>query len=135
MADAGVESVRGDSNSNKLEVKGKVDPGKIQKKVKRKTKTKVKLIFPPAESEGYGDEHERGDKKLEEEKTRPDDVANTAENEGYGDEHERGDKKFTKKNNHLLQRSCNLPSISLTNCSTLLRLSQVCMIKKKVTNS
>lgn len=76
MADAGVESVKGDSTSNKLEVKGKVDPKKIRKMVKRKTKREVKLILPSAESEGCRDENKRPDEKWEE-KTRPDDIANT----------------------------------------------------------
>ncbi|TXG58461.1 hypothetical protein EZV62_016290 [Acer yangbiense] len=71
----GVESVKSDINSNKLEVKGKVDPVKIQKMVKRKTKTNVKLIFPLPEIESYGDENECPEEKLEE-KTRPADIAN-----------------------------------------------------------
>ncbi|KAK2654961.1 hypothetical protein Ddye_008013 [Dipteronia dyeriana] len=71
----GVVSVKSDINSNKLEVKGKVNPAKIQKMVKRKTKTKVKLIFPSPEIDGYGDENECPEEKLEE-KTRPDDTAN-----------------------------------------------------------
>ncbi|KAI9154519.1 hypothetical protein LWI28_027471 [Acer negundo] len=71
----GVESVKSDINSNKLEVKGKVDPVKIQKMVKRKTKTKVKLIFPLPEIESYGDENGCPEEKLEE-KTRPADIAN-----------------------------------------------------------
>ncbi|KAK3226576.1 hypothetical protein Dsin_006438 [Dipteronia sinensis] len=71
----GVESVKSDINSNKLEVKGKVNPEKIQKMVKCKTKTKVKLIFPSPEIGGYGDENECPEEKLEE-KTRPDDIAN-----------------------------------------------------------
>ncbi|KAL5742983.1 hypothetical protein ACOSP7_029715 [Xanthoceras sorbifolium] len=64
----GVESVKAGSNSNKLEVKGKVDPSEIQKRVERKTKTKVKLIFPSPENEGPRE-------NCEEEKTRTDDIA------------------------------------------------------------
>ncbi|KAK3226575.1 hypothetical protein Dsin_006437 [Dipteronia sinensis] len=70
----GVES-KGDINSNKLEVKGKANPDRTRRMVKCKTKTKAKHILPSPEIEGYGDENERPEEKLEE-KTRPVDNAN-----------------------------------------------------------
>ncbi|KAK1563425.1 hypothetical protein Q3G72_027395 [Acer saccharum] len=70
----GVES-KGDINSNKLEVKGKANHDRTRRMVKCKTKKKVKRIFPSPEIEGYGDEDERPDEKLEE-KTKPVDNAN-----------------------------------------------------------
>ncbi|TXG58462.1 hypothetical protein EZV62_016291 [Acer yangbiense] len=70
----GVES-KGDINSNKLEVKGKANHDRTRRMVKCKTKTKVKHIFPLPEIEGYGDENERPEEKLEE-KTKSVDNAN-----------------------------------------------------------
>ncbi|KAJ4704956.1 Heavy metal-associated isoprenylated plant protein [Melia azedarach] len=54
----GVESVKGDGNSAKLEVMGKVDPFKIQEMVKHETKKEVELFLPSSEMEG-----DRGEKK------------------------------------------------------------------------
>ncbi|KAL5704924.1 hypothetical protein ACHQM5_023282 [Ranunculus cassubicifolius] len=66
----GVESVQGDSATNKLTVKGKVSPGTLREWLENKTKKKVDILSPlpgkPAEAkkEGGGD----GDKKKAEEK-------------------------------------------------------------------
>ncbi|KAI3852681.1 hypothetical protein MKX03_014003 [Papaver bracteatum] len=66
----GVEEVQGDIASNKLTVKGKVDPVKIKEKLEQKTKKKVELIspLPPKKVEGGEKKVEGGDKKKEEKK-------------------------------------------------------------------
>ncbi|XP_026415396.1 heavy metal-associated isoprenylated plant protein 3-like [Papaver somniferum] len=68
----GVEEVQGDIASNKLTVKGKVDPVKIKEKLEQKTKKKVELISPspPKKVEGGGEKKVEGggDKKKEEKK-------------------------------------------------------------------
>ncbi|RZC91039.1 hypothetical protein C5167_028870 [Papaver somniferum] len=67
----GVEEVQGDIASNKLTVKGKVDPVKIKEKLEQKTKKKVEIIspLPPKKVEGGGEKKvEGGDKKKEEKK-------------------------------------------------------------------
>lgn len=58
ISETGVESVKGDGNSAKLEVMGKVDPFKIQEMVKHETKKEVELFLPSSEMEG-----DRGEKK------------------------------------------------------------------------
>ncbi|KAK6926728.1 Heavy metal-associated domain, HMA, partial [Dillenia turbinata] len=62
----GVEAVRGDSDTNKLTITGKVDPTKLQEKIAQETNKKVELISPKPnnknkDSSGGG----AGDKKSE----------------------------------------------------------------------
>ncbi|XP_044509381.1 heavy metal-associated isoprenylated plant protein 5-like isoform X2 [Mangifera indica] len=60
----GVDKVKGDCNSVRLEVTGKVDPFKVKETVERETKKKVKLILPLAETEGDRDENKGTEAKL-----------------------------------------------------------------------
>ncbi|KAK9126617.1 hypothetical protein Scep_015463 [Stephania cephalantha] len=55
----GVESVEVNSETNKLTVKGKVDPAKLRERVEHKTKKKVELVSPQVKKDG-------GEKKTEE---------------------------------------------------------------------
>lgn len=64
MTGAGVESVKGDHNSVRLEVMGKVDPLKVKEMVERETKKKVELEFPSAEMEGDRHENKGTEAKL-----------------------------------------------------------------------
>lgn len=64
MTGAGVDKVKGDCNSVKLEVTGKVDPFKVKEMVERETKKKVKLILPSAETEGDKDQNKDTEAKL-----------------------------------------------------------------------
>lgn len=64
MTGAGVDKVKGDCNSVRLEVTGKVDPFKVKEMVERETKKKVKLILPSAETEGDKDQNKDTEAKL-----------------------------------------------------------------------
>ncbi|KAL3536241.1 hypothetical protein ACH5RR_004702 [Cinchona calisaya] len=50
----GVEDVKADCSSNKLTVKGNVDPSWLREKVEQKTKKKVELVQPQPKKEGGG---------------------------------------------------------------------------------
>ncbi|KAF8395263.1 hypothetical protein HHK36_019205 [Tetracentron sinense] len=57
----GVQEMKGDINTNKLTVIGKVDPVKLRERVEKKTKKKVELISPLPKKEKDG-EKKAGDK-------------------------------------------------------------------------
>lgn len=68
----GVEDVKADCGSNKLTVKGKVDPTWLREKVEQKTKKKVELLSPlPKKEAPAGDkksDEKPAEKKVEEKK-------------------------------------------------------------------
>ncbi|KAK9153909.1 hypothetical protein Sjap_001389 [Stephania japonica] len=74
----GVESVEADSATNKLTVKGKVDPAKLRERVEYKTKKKVELVSPQVKKDGGEKKEEKsssekksGDDKAKEKKKEP----------------------------------------------------------------
>ncbi|XP_010241812.1 PREDICTED: heavy metal-associated isoprenylated plant protein 3-like isoform X2 [Nelumbo nucifera] len=69
----GVEDVKGDFNSNKLTVIGKVDPVKLRERVEQKTKKKVELISPipkKGDKKAEDKKEEKNEKKKEEGKSK-----------------------------------------------------------------
>ncbi|KAF9594286.1 hypothetical protein IFM89_028943 [Coptis chinensis] len=61
----GVETVEGDSSTNKLTVKGKVDPTKLRERIEHKTHKKVELISPQPKKQEGGEKKDGDEKKKE----------------------------------------------------------------------